>query len=258
LENQADRFCRAFPGHQAALDIYKGAWTTAMPPGSGLRAGDNDLFSDVRVAWAAARLGGLADKSILELGPYEGYNTHQFETLGAASVVSIENNRDNFLKCLIVKNIVGLRAVFLHGDMMRFLQDTEIRYDLCWASGLLYHMTDPIGLLRGIGRVSKTLFIWTHYVHPARSNDPDVTPFFDARRDQVIEVTGRQITLHHRNYNADVGSYYSGGSHSYSYWMKQADIFHVLSSLGFSNIEMGIDNPKHPSGGACFFLARAN
>jgi hypothetical protein len=38
-----------------------------MPPGSGLRAGDNDLFSDVRVAWAAARLGGLADKSILEL-----------------------------------------------------------------------------------------------------------------------------------------------------------------------------------------------
>jgi hypothetical protein len=55
------------PGHQAALDIYKGAWTTAMPPGSGLRAGDNDLFSDVRVAWAAARLGGLADKSILEL-----------------------------------------------------------------------------------------------------------------------------------------------------------------------------------------------
>src|SRR5580704_17227004 len=98
-----ERFYDAFPGHQAALDLYAGAWATAMPEGSGLQAGERGHFNEVRVLWAAKILGGLSGKTILELGPYEAYNTYQFETMGAASVVAIENSRDNFLKCLIIK-----------------------------------------------------------------------------------------------------------------------------------------------------------
>jgi SAM-dependent methyltransferase len=250
------RFSRAFPSHQAALDIFRGDWTTAMPEGSGLKAGVSDHFSDPRVTWAAAKLGGLAGKTILELGPFEAYNTRQFETMGAAAVVSIENNRDNFLKCLIVKNIVGLRAVFLHGDMLRYLHEADIHYDVCWASGVLYHMTDPLGLLRGVARVSNTLFLWTHYIHPGRMNDPDVAPFLEPEKDVSVEFGGRAVQLHHRNYNQVIGRHFSGGQEAHSYWMKFDDILHVLTVLGFSQIEMGIDNPNHPSGAACFLLAR--
>jgi SAM-dependent methyltransferase len=255
---KSDQFCSAYPGHQAALDIYAGAWTTAMPTGSGLSAGEANHFSDVRVSWAAKKIGGLAGKTILELGPYEGYNTHQFESMGAASVVAIENNRDNFLKCLIVKNVVGLHSVFLHGDMLRYLHETDARYDICWASGVLYHMTDPISLLRGLARIAKTLFIWTHYVHPARESDPNVKSFLDPSRNKSVDFCGRSILLHHRNYNQTVGSNFGGGSESYSYWMKYEDIMYVLAALGFSRIEMGVDNPDHPPGAACFFLAHGS
>jgi SAM-dependent methyltransferase len=226
-----------------------------MPQGSGLKAGVRDHFIDQRVLWAAAKLGGLAGKTILELGPFEAYNTRQFETMGAAAVVSIENNRDNFLKCLIIKNIVGLRAVFLHGDMLRYLHEADLRFDVCWASGVLYHMTDPLGLLRGVARVSNTLFIWTHYIHPDRMNDPEVTRFLEPEKDVSIQFEGREIHLHHRNYNQVVGGHFAGGQEPYSYWMKLDDILHILAVLGFSQIEMGINNPNSKSGAACFFLA---
>ena len=229
-----------------------------MPEGSGLKAGEQDHFTDGRVTWAAKMLAGLAGKTILELGPYEAYNTRQFETMGAASVVAIENNRDNFLKCLIIKNIVGLRSVFLHGDMLEYLDGTHARYDLCWASGVLYHVTDPIRLLEGITRVAKTVFVWTHYVHPARWSDPTASTFFDPSKRKAISYEGRLITLHHRNYNQPVGSHFGGGRESYSYWMEYEDIVHVLAARGFRRIEMGIDNPRHPSGAACFFIAHTD
>jgi SAM-dependent methyltransferase len=250
------RFSGAFPGHQTALDIFRGDWTTTMPEGSGLTAGERDHSMDRRVTWGAAALGGLAGKTILELGPFEAYQTRLFENMGAAAVISIENNRDNFLKCLIVKNIVGLRAVFLHGDMLRYLHETDTRYDVCWASGVLYHMTDPLGLLRGMSRVSNTLLIWTHYIHPERMDDPEVTRFLEPEKDVTVEFGGREIQLHHRNYNQPVGRQFSGGQEAHSYWMKLEDIRHVLAVLGFSQIDMGFHNLTHPSGAACCFLAR--
>jgi SAM-dependent methyltransferase len=249
-----ERFCDAFPGHQAALDLYAGAWATAMPEGSGLQAGEREHFNDVRVPWAAKILGGLSGKTILELGPYEAYNTHQFETMGAASVVAIENSRDNFLKCLIIKNVLGLRATFLYGDMLRYLHEAEVRFDICWASGVLYHMSNPTRLLEGLARISNTLFIWTHYIHPSRADDPGVYSFLEPEKNRTLEVGGKEITLHHRNYH-EIGSNFSGGPESYSYWMTQEDILHVLATLGFTHINMGVDNPKHAPGAACFFLA---
>jgi hypothetical protein len=112
---------RTAPSHQAALDLFKGAWYVAMPPDSGLLAGTVGGHFDVApVRWADDYLGGLAGKSILELGPFEAYQTYQFERLGAASVLSIENSPANFLKCLIIKNIYSLRATFLLGNFYNF------------------------------------------------------------------------------------------------------------------------------------------
>src|ERR1700684_307522 len=86
--------------------------------GLGLLAGTVGGHFDVApVRWADNHLGG---KSILELGPFEAYQTYQFERLGAGSVLSIENSPANFLKCLIIKNIYSLRATFLLGNFIRF------------------------------------------------------------------------------------------------------------------------------------------
>lgn len=249
-------FCPALPGHQNALDLF--TWHTAMPPGSGLVAGSAEHLTDSRLAWAASHVGGLAGKTVLELGPLEGYDTWRFESLGAASVLSIEGNRDNFLKCLVLKNILGMRATFLLGDMIRYLHETPTRWDLCWASGVLYHLADPLALLEGLARVSRVVFIWTHYIDGSRVSDPDMRRHLDPARNKTVDYHGRSITLHHRNYNQLPGPYFSGGDQSFSYWMEKDDILHVLRRVGFARVEMGVDNPLHPGGAACYFLAFAD
>src|SRR5271156_3738397 len=129
--------------HQNALDIFDG-WHSALSPETGLISGQaQGLFTDVRVTWAAPLLGGFSGKTILELGPFEGYNTYQFSLYGAATVISIEANLVNFLKCLTIKNILNISATFLYGDFIQYLEKTERKVDICWASGVLYHMTEP-------------------------------------------------------------------------------------------------------------------
>ena len=78
------------PTAQAAVDIFQGAWKSAFPPGAGVKAGIAPNFADRRVQWVASELGGLRHRSVLELGPYEGYITYQLDRLGAAPVVAVE------------------------------------------------------------------------------------------------------------------------------------------------------------------------
>ena len=156
-------FSADYPHHQNALNIFGKTWIAAMPESSELAAGSLAHMAGGRVRWAANVIGGLAGKSILELGPFEGYDAYTFEKLGATGVVSIENNVTNFLKCLVVKNIFDLKTTFLLGDFIQYLESGKSRFDVCWMSGVLYHMTDPIRLMRAASRVSDILFIWTHY-----------------------------------------------------------------------------------------------
>jgi Protein of unknown function (DUF1698) len=251
-----ETFSASLPSHQASLDLFEGGWYSKMPEGSGLVGGHGDAFTDGRVPWAAKILGGLAGKTILELGPFEAYNTSQFENLGAASVVAIEGSSSNFLKCLIIKNIIGLKTTFLYGDFTKYLENTKSRFDICWASGVLYHQTKPIEFLEGISQISDTLFVWTQYYEKTiMLAHPDAHIYHD-ENNKNIEYEGRQLVLHCREYlTKSTAGLFSGGAESISYWMELDDILHVLRCRGFNRIEMGVNNPHHPPGPACFFLA---
>ena len=39
------------------------------------------------------------------------------------------------------------RVRFLCGDVVAYLKTTTISFDMCVASGILYHMSDPVELL---------------------------------------------------------------------------------------------------------------
>src|SRR5262249_30779338 len=69
-----------------------------------------------------------------------------------------------YLKSLVTKEILGLKAHYLLGDFNHYLAETEDRYDLVFASGVLYHMVDPIFTLYLISRVTPRVFIWSHYI----------------------------------------------------------------------------------------------
>lgn len=248
-------FSSAYPSEQASLDVFKDKWASSMPAESGLAAGNLDHFNDERVTWADQIL-KLKNKRILELGPFEAYNTYQFEKLGAVHVTAIESSVENFLKCLVIKNAFNLNAKFLHGDFE--IYEPDVVFDVVWASGVLYHLVRPIEFLERVLAWSNSVFLWTQYydasiLTPSHGGSAN----FSSANDKVVRFRGREIRLHWRSYmeHANVTNF-SGGSEQYSYWMELDDIKYVFSELGFKTITMGINNPHHPPGPACFFVAQ--
>ena len=140
-------FCKRPPSGQTSVDIFRGLWKSAFPAESGIEAGEAKSFEDARVSWVANKMGGMHSRSVLELGPFEAYNTWQFSQLGSRPITAVEGSNINYLKCLVAKEVLGIRAAFLHGDIGGFLDSTSEKYDLCWACGVLYHQTSPLGLL---------------------------------------------------------------------------------------------------------------
>jgi hypothetical protein len=244
------------PHHQNALNIFGKTWVAAMPVSSGLAAGSLAHMAGGRVRWGANVIGSLAGKRILELGPFEGYDAYTFEKLGATGVVSIENNVINFLKCLVIKNIFDLRTRFFLGDFLQFLESEKSRFDICWMSGVLYHMTDPIRLMRAASLVSDTLFIWTHYYDPLVINaDQEKNAPFRPNFNKTEEFADRRIMHHYRSYGGRKGSDFSGGHDEHSFWLMKDDIMHILNSLGYNRIVVGHDEPGHVHGPSCSIVA---
>ncbi len=257
-------YCAEPPSNQTAIDIFKGTWTSAFPPEYGVSAGSLDSFDDVRVRWAAGVLpGGFTNLSILELGPYEGYTAWQFERRGARAVTAVEANDLNFLKALVVKEVTGFKARLLFGDFARYLEGTAERFDLVWASGVLYHSTDPLRLLDLISGVTDAVFIHTHYYAPQiAASSPHAFSFFEPARDRIAGIApgagadGPFATLHYKAYGQLKRGPFSGGPAEHSYWMEKDDIFAALRARGFNDIQVGVDDPGNPNGPAMFCLAR--
>lgn len=250
-----DGYVRTAPCSQNALDIFKGEWTSALPGEySTLQAGTACLFEDARIEWAAQTLGGFENKHVLELGPLEGGHTAMIEKLGAASVTAIEASTRAYLKCLITKEILSLRRTrFLCGDLLEYLRTNTTRFDICVASGVLYHMRHPVELLARLAERTDRLFLWTHYYDP----------FLIARQESVAErfrgstpaeYAGFAHTLYRYEYrHALEWTGFCGGSESYAYWLNRGDILACLGRFGFDEIHVGCEDP-HFHHGPCFAL----
>ena len=250
-------FSAATPSNQTAVDIFKGTWTSAFPPEYGVTAGAVPHFEDGRVRWAAETLpNGFRGLSILELGPYEGYAAAQFERLGARSVTAVEASDLNYLKSLVVKEITGTRVRLLFGDFDRYLDSCPERFDLVWASGVLYHSSDPLRLIGRIARVTDAVFIHTHYyLEASASLGAHRWSFFEPWRDRIDRVGARAVRLHYRAYGQTRRHDFAGGSADYAYWLERDDLFAALHDAGFREIRVGVDDPGNPNGAALYCLA---
>ncbi len=69
------------------------------------------------------------------------------------------------LKCLILKEFFYLdQPRFLLGNFEHFLRDTQTRFDLAVASGVLYHLMDPLLSLLEMTCVTGHIFVWSHFL----------------------------------------------------------------------------------------------
>lgn len=243
-----EQYVTGAPTPQNMIDLVSG-WVSQLPPEVPVEAGAIPLFSDGRVDWALERLGGVFGANVLELGPLEGAHTYQLLRRGAQSVVAIEANKLAFMRCLIVKELLGLdRVSFQLGDFVPYVAETSRRYDILWASGILYHMPDPVGVLVNMSRVSDRIFLWTHYV------DDEEMPITDPRRSPIVGTEsvswrGHNFNLYRRTYfdQANVNEF-CGGIESAPAWMEKQDILTVLQELGYAQIDVLPGDPNHGAG----------
>ncbi len=247
-----DEYVNSNPNAQNALDIFSGEWSSKLPaPHDTLVAGRILLFEDPRVEWAINQLGGVENRQVVELGPLEGAHTFMLEKSGAANILSIEANTRAFLKCLITKEIFSLeKAHFILGDFVKYLRNPDREFDICFACGVLYHMTNPLELLSLISTSAEQVFIWTHYYDPEIINHrPSLRRKFI--NSSQVEYDGFSCTFHWQKYEDALNwAGFCGGSQPKSAWMQKEDILEFLDYLGYGQFMIGFEEPNHVNGPA--------
>jgi len=248
------RYDMRLPAPSNALDIFQGQWSAAIP---GFGYGTAMLTESPHVRFFEQQIGGFSGKRILELGPLEASHTYTMSKAGAAHILAIEANKNAFLKCLIVQELLAIEnADFLLGDFYKYLTSSPPRFDAILASGVLYHMADPLGLIEGATRASDSIGVWTHYFDAERIRSrSDLSEKFDSSS-QIVSFHGRTIDRHTQRYlDATEWAGFCGGSSPTSVWLTKEGILSAFDSLGFE-VVVGQDEPDHPNGPAFSFVAR--
>jgi len=246
------KFEQRAPAHTNAIDIFSGHWATDLSKlNTQWQGGTADLANDSRPVLAARTL-GKADRvdgmTILELGPLEGLHTHRFEQLGAARILAIESNVEAYLKCLVMKEALGMkRAEFLLGDFNLYLQGGTQRFDMVFACGVLYHMEDPLALIRGIARTTDRCFVWTHYFDEGRTAP---------RAAVAASLDGLNSTYYRAQYQDRAQPGFWGGNKPSASWMKRDDILAAFRHFGLNDIEVVAEDPNALHGPTITFAAR--
>lgn len=256
-----DRYVDGFPAPQTAVDIFAGSWSSLFPaPFDDLEAGPVELFNDQRIQWMLDQIGGVSGQRVLELGPLEGGHTYMLDRAGADEVVAIESNTQAYLKCLIAKEIVGMPASrFLCGDFVEYLAEAVTasnRFDLIVASGVLYHLIDPVATIVHSAAITDQLFLWTHYYDAAILASQPHT----AGRLTTAETVTTAGFEHHR-YRQEYGrgvedDSFCGGSRPYANWLDRESLFGALEHVGFDRTDVAFEDLDHPQGPSLCVLAR--
>lgn len=249
------KLIQSLPSDQNILDLFAGEWSTKMPEGLGLSSqpGHAPLLEDPRIHWLADQLGPLYDRDVIELGPLEGAHSYMLQHLKPRSVTSVEANTRAFLKCLCMKEIFGLdRVRFVLGNFFPYLEQCR-RADVIVASGVLYHMTDPLQLLELITAKADRIFIWTHYYDEAA-----VRGRSDADLFAPLEAIGAgPFTGSRRLYPEAALSWngFSGGSESYAVWLSRDSVIDFFARKGYS-VTINFDEVNHVNGPSLALCAK--
>lgn len=244
-------YSKELPCCASAFHIFLNDWCSTI---RGFEGAGYPFPEDPRITWFEKQMGSFRNKTVLELGPLEGRQTCQLERAGA-HVLAIESNQRSFLKCLIVKNALHLNSDFVYGDFRPYLEAaSDNSFDFIAASGVLYHMTEPVKLLHEITRVSDAFGVWTHYYDPTIIVGSKRLHFSPKPQMQVVEEV--KVEGYQQSYMWSVaGSSFCGGNTSTSLWLTKDGLLRYVESRGFE-VTIGEDDRQHPNGPCILFFAK--
>ncbi len=252
-----DNYVTTAPSAQNALDLFADSWASRVP-GEGLVSGSVSLFEDGRIQWLIDHRGRFDGQSVLELGPLEAGHTWMMEQAGAASILAVEANTRAYLRCLIVKEVLGMsRSRFVLGDFDKYFEGSDERFDFLLASGVLYHLVDPLVTLQQMMGRTDEMLIWSHFFDDVAMPESDHRRALFTGETRRRESDGDVMTYHIRDYGGGTGgNNFTGGIMSGSIWVEKAQTIALLEKNGFK-VTPFVEHDDHPFGpAACLYAKR--
>jgi SAM-dependent methyltransferase len=245
--------------HRSAIDNLKGWWSDLPHYSTGL--GKNLFEHSEEVRRCLELLGGVQDFSVFEVGPRDGYHTYALERAGA-TVLAVEQNFDNYMRCLQVKNQYGLQSKFLFGDADPVLSELDGWFDLVFLGGVVHRFKDPAARLQRILGKTDRVYVWTHVydeVLVSSNQNPrgDGKLLGDMLRKKSQRVLdGQTYTYHQLDYEVEALGQgdFSGGVAEYSNWLESKDLYRIFELAGFEIV--GLTEFNHLAGPAVQFVAK--
>ncbi len=209
-----------------------------MPLGSaylGAKRSVPHAIPDVSYKEVAQFLG--PDSRVLEVGCFEG---HYASTLAmfCGQVYAFDSRIENVLKTLVRTWALGLdRKVVCDvldietTSVADFYRQRQVAsFDLIYHRGVLYHLGDPVGHLADIAPLAKVLYLSTQYAADEQANEVMETPH------------GKFNVFSYREKTIDFGPF--SGMVPKAYWLRKDQMLALLTSLGFTEIEVTCDEQE--------------
>jgi hypothetical protein len=163
------------------------------------------------------------NKTVLELGPFEGHDTVMLMDQKPRKVIGIEARPLNYAKISVTRSLYNWSNYeLILGDMHLFPQLIKEKPDIIFCSGVFYHTDKPWWLLENCMQHSDTIVLCGHL-----SSE-------HSRPNRQF----REVTLESGTYSFEIYPEYGwddglSGVTSDSLWFKEKDLIHFLDYNGF-------------------------
>jgi SAM-dependent methyltransferase len=206
----------------------RGPWITRFRIDGQSYGGWYDAATDQRIARFTRAFPSI--RNVLELGSLEGGHTVTLAQLpGIERVVGVEARAENLDRARFVVDTLGLQKKIdlVQADLETCELESFGLFDAAFCCGVLYHLQHPRRLLDEIARVTKQLFLSTHYVADGAVS--------------VDSYEGGWYT------EAGLADPLSGVSPT-SFWPTRDALRQMVRDAGFQRSDVADDDPFHENG----------
>lgn len=170
----------------------------------------------------ALQLPSLQDKSVLDVGAWDGYFSFAAERLGAARVVALDSviwHNVSKVPFELARKALDSNVEDVELEVLDISPESVGQFDIVLFMGVLYHMRDPMAALEAVASVTKDLL--------------------------VVE-TLVDMTFTRRPAAAFYPGMYFGGDHSNWWGPNAAAVVGMIAEFGFKEMRV-INKPSLPT-----------
>lgn len=213
-------------------------WITKFVINNKEYGGKYDAADDVRIKWFKEHF--LHAENILELGSLEGGHSFVLARLpNIKRVIGIEGRKANIDRAKFIQGIFEETKVdFIKANIEKFEFSNLGNFDVVFCVGLLYHLPKPWKLIEQMSKISKGLFLWTHYINPEKA--------------KIVRMHYPGFVYREWKFLIDPLS----GLSPASFWPTKASLLQMLNDYGFMDTTIIEDNPTHEHGPAITLVAK--